>query len=461
VRIDGVPRVLTCPKVLVLSFGSALLVNVSLGPMAAEIGAASTLVWIFTAFVGLIQCLLIAELGSRYPNKVGGVPAYIHEGLKHRSPLFGAVAAWAYWSGWIPGVAVHLLLAATYIRAAFWPDASVIALTLTLAVLVYTLNYLGLRFVVWTSGVLAVCAVVPLVVILGVPLVHSASWEVDQVRRVFANRLALSSPPALLLIMKWMFVAVWSSYGGEMAATLAGELRDPERDSPKVAILAGLGTFLAFAVVPLALVAAIGGDLLARDPYIVFLTAARGVFGGFGTAVVSVMLVAALLSGAQLFIISSSRALYQMSRDGLTFRNCGHVNRYGVPIGSIRWDALVTLSMLAIFGTNIVDVVAAANVSYVLVFVLLPWAYVEIRKRERSRPGVFVLPRFMVPVAWVLLALNVAFLVLGGLQWGVQVMGVGLILMALGVPLYRLLDRMGELGEESAAVLSDAVRRDL
>ena len=111
---------------LVLSFGSALLVNVSLGPMAAEIGAASVLVWIVTAFVGLIQCLLIAELAGRYPNKVGGVPAYIHEGLKHRSPLFGAVAAWAYWSGWIPGVAVHLVLAATYIRAAFWPDANIV-----------------------------------------------------------------------------------------------------------------------------------------------------------------------------------------------------------------------------------------------------------------------------------------------------------------------------------------------
>ena len=37
-------------------------------------------------------------------------------------------------------------------------------MTLTLAVLVYTLNYFGLRFVVWTSGVVAVCAVVPLVV---------------------------------------------------------------------------------------------------------------------------------------------------------------------------------------------------------------------------------------------------------------------------------------------------------
>ena len=226
-------------------------------------------------------------------------------------------------------------------------------------------------------------------------------------------------------------------------------------------MLAGVVTFLAFAVVPIALVGTVGGDLLAKDPYIVFLSAARGVFGGFGSAVVSIMLVAALMSGAQLFIISSSRALYQMSRDGLMLRHCGRVNRHGVPVGSIRWDALVTLSMLAIFGTNVVDVVAAANVSYVLVFVLLPLAYLQIRRGPQPRPGVFVLPRIMVPIAWVLLALNVGFLAVGGLQWGAQVMGVGLILMAIGVPLYRTLDRMGELGEESAAVLSDALRRDV
>jgi amino acid transporter len=461
VRIDGVRRALTCPKVLVLSFGSVLLVNVSLGPMAAELGAASVLVWIVTAFVGLLQCLLIAELGSRYPDKVGGVPAYIHEGLKHRSPLFGAVAAWAYWSGWIPGVAVHLLLAATYIRAAFWPDVNVVVLTLTLAALVYTLNYFGFRLVVWTSGVLAVCAVVPLLVIFSGALFHGPSGQTDRVWTLLPNGRAWSSPPVILLLMKWMFVAAWSSYGGEMAATLAGELRDPERDSARTAVLAGVVTFLAFAVVPIALVGTVGGGLLANDPYIVFLTAARGVFGGFGSAVVSIMLVAALMSGAQLFIISSSRALYQMSRDGLTFRNWGRVNRYGVPIGSIRWDAVVTLSMLAIFGTDVVDVVAAANVSYVLVFVLLPWAYLQVRKRERPQSGVFILPQVMVPIAWVLLVVNGGFLIVGGLQWGAQVMGVGLILMAIGVPLYRLLDRMGELGEESAAILPDAVRRDL
>src|SRR3712207_7360411 len=49
---------------------------------------------------------------------------------------------------------------------------------------------------------------------------------------------------------------------------------------------------------------------------VAFLTAAQAIFGTGGATIVPVMLIAALLLGAQVFIISSSRALYQLSKDG-------------------------------------------------------------------------------------------------------------------------------------------------
>src|SRR5882672_9941189 len=94
-------RSLAWRSAFIISLGGTLLVTVSLGPMAGDLGPASIVVWILTAFIGLLQCLLIAELASRFPHKVGGPPAYIHEGLKHLSPLFGAASAWGYWVGWI------------------------------------------------------------------------------------------------------------------------------------------------------------------------------------------------------------------------------------------------------------------------------------------------------------------------------------------------------------------------
>src|SRR5271167_3211123 len=103
--VVSVRSLLQWRSAFVLSLGSALLVTVSLGPMGDDLGPALVIVWVLTALIGLVQCLFIAGLASRYPDKVGGAPAYNHEGLKHLSPLFGAVSSWAYWVGWIPGVA--------------------------------------------------------------------------------------------------------------------------------------------------------------------------------------------------------------------------------------------------------------------------------------------------------------------------------------------------------------------
>ncbi len=49
--------------------------------MAAEIGAASLLIWGVTVPIGTVQCLSLAELAGRFPAKVEGAPAYIHEGF--------------------------------------------------------------------------------------------------------------------------------------------------------------------------------------------------------------------------------------------------------------------------------------------------------------------------------------------------------------------------------------------
>lgn len=425
----------------VVSLGSTLLVTVSLGPMAAELGAASIVVWISTALVGFVQCLLIADLGCRFPEKLGGACAYCHEGLKDISPVCGAVAAWSYWIGWIPGVAVNLLLAATYIKAAFWSAADVFNLTLVLVLVLYALNYFGLKLSTWTSSVMALFAFVPLLVIVALPLFRSELWQIANFAPFLPEGRTWQSHGTLLLVAKWMFVAVWSSYGGEMVATMNGELTEPERSIPKAVALAAITTTLAFAVIPTILVGTIGTTKMGEDPYVVFLTATKGIFGSFGTTIVAAMLIAALILGAQLFIISSSRALYQMSKDGVLTPSFGNVNKFGVPVGSVRWDFLVTISLLAIFKDKIVDVVAAANVGYLLVFIFLPLAYVSVKRKQPQSVGVFSLPKFMIPIALIIFVFNIMLFVIGGVQWGPEVMGVGILMILTSIPFYLLRQR--------------------
>lgn len=424
----------------ILSLGGALLVLVSLGAMAAAIGVASILVWAGTVLVGTLQCLLLAELAGRFPQKVGGAPAYVHEGFKGLSPIFGAVATWGYWVAWLPGVAVNLTLAATYIRAAFLPNINVLAATIALAVGLYVLNALGLRPSVWLSGALAACALVPLLLILVAPLFRPGAWQAAHLAPLLPAGLSWSDGATWALLAKWAFVAVWSSYGAEMVATVVGELRDPRRDAPKAVGAGAAATALAFVLVPVALLGIVGIDGLTQDPYVAFLTAAAAVFGAAGRQVVAAMLIAALALGAEVFIISSSRALYQMSRDGLTLQGYGRVNRHGVPVGSVGWDAAITILLLALFGGDIVSVVAAANVGYLVVFVLLPLAYVLVR-RAAGRATAFALPAVFVPLALAIAGFNALLFVVGGVQWGGKVLGIGIALTLTFLPFYLLRGR--------------------
>lgn len=198
---------------------------------------------------------------------------------------------------------------------------------------------------------------------------------------------------------------------------------------------ASAATALAFVLVPLALLGIIGIEGLAQDPYVVFLTAADAVFGVAGGQVVALMLIAAVVLGAEMFIISSSRALCQMSQDGPTLQGYGRRNRNGVPVGSIGWDAAITVLLLALFRSDIVSVVAAANVGYLVVFALLRIAYLLVRWRGAPTAGVR-LPAIFVPIAALLALFNGALLIVGGAQWGLEVTGVGAFLTLTFLPFY-------------------------
>ncbi len=440
-RVSLIRKSITWRSAYVLSLGGALLVTVSLGSMAAEIGVASVLAWTITSVVGLLQCLLLAELASIFPHKVGGAPAYTHEGLKSISPLFGAISAWGYWVGWIPGVAVNLTLAATYIKAAFLPNINVVVLTLILVVVLYTLNYFGLKLSVKLSICMAICALIPLLIILAAPVFRTSLWKFSNFSPLFPAGVVWYSMPMLMLMAKWMFVAAWSSYGSEMVTTVVGELKHPKKDIPKAVSFAASSGLIAFAVVPTILLAIVGVKALSQDPFVTFLTAASQIFGQFGAAIVSIMLIAALILGAEVFVVSSSRALYQMSQDGLTIKSYSRLNKHGVPVGSVVWDALVTISLLTIFGANIINVVASSNIAYIVVFILLPIAYILIKVRQPQHQGSFHLPRIFVPLAFFIALFNIVLLVFGSSQWGMTVIGVGLILLVTFLPFYIMSNR--------------------
>jgi amino acid transporter len=420
----------------VISLGGSVLVAVSLGPIAAALGPASVVVWSVTAVVGVLQCLMITELAAMFPHKSGGTPTYAHEGFKHVTPLVGAVSNWGYWLGWLPVIPVNFVLAAGYLRATFFPGLNDLATAVVLTLLLFTVNWFGLALGVWSSLVMAVCALIPLTLIAFSPLFHSSLFHTEYVSPFVPLGGSWSSMASWLLIAKWMFVAIWSAYAFESASTIVAELKDPHRDMPKAMTAASSVGLLAYVIVPFMLLATVGTETLSKDPAIAFLPAASAIFGRAGEIVVTIMLVAALLLGAQTGIIGASRVLYEMSRDGLTLKQFSRLNRRNVPVGSTVWNLAVTLGLLFVFKTNIVNLVACSNVGYVLTFMVVVPAFISLRRRRPDAPRLFRLPGYFVPIAMLVTLFNWVIFFVGGMQWERRVMLLGIALVLTFIPLY-------------------------
>lgn len=435
---SGLPVSSSWMTAILVATGGSLMVVVSLGAMAAELGNVSIWVWILTAAVGGAQCLLIAELASRFPERAGGTPQFAYRVRAQGSPTMGALSAWCYWFAWTPGIAVNLILAATFVHSQWLPGIPPVLLALAIAAVLYFITALGLKLSTVINAVLAVVAVGVVLVVVLSPIVHP---EVSDLSQAFPSQLPAESGAhsglgaQLALIAKWSFVATWSSYAAEMASTVCAEIRQPERTMKRVMSTSAIICFVAFSAVPIAMFALSGVEGIQADPFEVFANAGQVLLGDAGEVFVQLGLTAVLILGAETFIIGSSRTIYQMARDGHLPLAFGKVNKRGAPVGSIAWDAVVITLLLIVFGTNVVDVVAAANFGYMIVFVLLPIAYLALRKHPAGRPGSLRLGRYARPLAIVLCAINVVFLVFGGAQWGGSVMLIGLCVTLVILPI--------------------------
>jgi amino acid transporter len=419
-------RTVTWRSAIVVTLGATLLVTVSLGAMAEALGTAVPFVWLGVALVGGLQCLLLIELARAYPDRAGGTAMYAHPVLGRRAPIVAAASSWGYWLAWTPGIAVNLILAGTYLHATVWPSVGVVPLALAIGIALYGLNGMGLRVSMRAAAVVAVIALVPLAVILVGALLQPSLLDLGRLAPVTLGHASLLELDGWLLLAKWTFVVAWSAYGAEMASTVVAETRFGREHASRALLTAAAVGLVGFGLLPFLILTIVGAGGLAQEPLVAFLPVADAVLGEAGRDVVGVMLAAGLVLGAQAFIVGSSRTIYQMAHDGHLPRQFAAVNRRGVPIGSLMLDATAIAVLLGIFGTHVVDVVAAANVGYLVVFVVLPIAFIVHRGGARSALGA---------VAVGLGVLNALLLVVGGLQWGSTVVLTGAAAMAMIVPI--------------------------
>ena len=412
--------------------GGGIFLNPGIAAQRTSSGLALLLMWVGAGVLTLIGALCYAELGARRPQ-AGGSYVYLREAF---GPLAGFLFGWTMllviYSGSSAAVAT---IFASYACALFGlPPAWALPLTVGALVFVAGLNLFGLRLGAQIQNLftlLKLLAVAALVV-CGLFLAGTGHTQ------VLAADPARSGVGFIGAALPVLFAYSGFTY----LNNLAGEVRDPQRTLPRALLLGMLLVIAAYALVNVAYLAVLGHAGLAAS-HAPAADVMQQVFGPLGAKVIALGVAISTLGFCNITLVAGARVLQVMGADGLFFRSVAQLHpRYHTPN-----TALLLLSgwaiVLALSGSygQLLDYATFGDWLACAVGVATLFWY----RRQAGQPTSFRVPGY--PLLPLLFIGTVAAVVVLTLRDNPVNTGIGLLIMAAGVPVYfvwhRLFSRMG------------------
>jgi APA family basic amino acid/polyamine antiporter len=412
--------------------------------MIQQVGSpeAVFLVWIFGGLLSLAGALTYAELAAMYPQ-AGGEYNYLRAAY---GPFFGFLYGWTQFSVAKSGSIATLATGFFYYLGNFLPSLESPAFLLPLplgenggplavsqgqlcaiGVILFLagVNWFGVR---WGGGVQLVVTVLKVALIAGIVAIGLFSGDGDA-----ANfHTSVPARGGIAGFFAALVAALWAYDGWNNVSMVSSEIRQPQKNLPR-ALVYGTGLVVAiylltnvayFYVLDAASVA--GSDRVAAE----MMRRILGVGGAGAVSLAAMISIFAALNGS---ILSGSRVPYALARDGLFFRSFARVHPERATPG-------VSILLLSVWSCVLV---LSGRYDQLLTIVIFPsWilygmtaaAVIVLRRKHpgQERPyrtvGYPVMPALFVLVA--------AILIYFTLRNSPRESGIGLVLIALGIPFY-------------------------
>ncbi len=373
------------------------------GPAAAAAGPAIALSFVVGGVIALFTALTASELATAMPA-AGGSYHFINQGL---GPAFGAIAGFGNWLGLAFASAFYVIGFGSYLGLLL--EAVVAPPTLTLGPVVLSEAQLGglaagVIFVavnyVSTKGTgdLQNVIVIGLLGILAVfGVLGAIEADVSTLRPFTPEGWGAVLPGTALVFVSYLgFVKI---------TTVAGEIKEPERNLPLAIVGSVVVVTVLYAIVMVVVLGVVDrGDI--ADSETAVADVAGLVFGElFGVAAVGVGLLTlagllATASSANASILAASRINYAMGRDRIVSPRLSEVNdRFKTPGRAILLTGAFIL--LFVLVGDVAILAKSAAVLHLVVYGLLNVALIVFRETD----AVGYEPAFEVPLyPWVPIA---------------------------------------------------------
>jgi len=420
-----------------------------------NVGSAGWLVavWVITGFMTITAAVSYGELSGMFP-KAGGQYVYLKEAY---NPLIAFLYGWCYFAviqtGTIAAVGVAFGKFTAYLIPAVSEDLVLLNLgflkispaQLVSIFTIVLLTYINSRGVQGGKIIQTILTVIKIVCLFGLiafgfVMMKSDVWNMNwsdawHMHGLDKNNSMMDYTLVIGLgaIASAMVGSIFSSDSWNSVTFIAGEMKNPQRNI-------GLSLFLGTLIVTIIYVSANLmflstmplHDIAFAEKDRVGVAAANVIFGPVGTKVIAIMIMISTFGCNNGLILSGARVYYTMAKDGLFFKQAGHLNRFSVPQYGL-WVQCILASIWCLSGRygDLLDMISFV----VVLFYMLTIAGIFILRKQRpeaNRPyKAFAYP--VLPVIYIAMGTTFCLLLIfykPAYTWP------GLIITLIGIPLY-------------------------
>src|SRR6266496_2489827 len=316
-----------------------------------------------------------------FPHKSGGLSIYANEGWRRYTTLIGPVATFGYWIGWSVVLSFIGLFAGYLVQAAWFPGEPYGTyafggatidhgyfqtpvghvyiglqhlITIGLIIAVWLFNFFGTRIAVSFNYLAGILLMFPLFCFTLLPFLNGDFHSSNLKFKLNDPGLAWGG---WQLAFVWIWIMIWST-APEASATFAPEYKDTVRDTRKALLSSAAFILLINTTVPVALTGGVGAKTVGAFDYV---GALDKLVGSGATDFFVVVMCASFILSMNTATADGSRALYGISRSGLTIKELGRLNRFNVPGNAMTLDMTINILFILFVG-NLFGILVASNI---------------------------------------------------------------------------------------------------
>lgn len=374
--------------------GTAPVIHAALGPKAI-------LVWLPGVVISVLLNLQVQHLGKHWQDIAGGTPNYAAR-LLRKYPNLGRYVAIAYFFSWAAAPAIYAIILTELIKVNLAP------LGISCPETLLKIGFTAIAFIVAFSGsralaILHLFFLIPAITFVLAFCLQGTGW-------IAFKAIA---PPSLSTIWdlsfsewaKWFFIATYSVYACETAASFVGDSQRPEKTLQFLTVAAWLiplvflgGSWVLISLAP---------NLTIDDTFLNLFQAALPFWGNAASFLITLLISFSCLLSCATAVANSPRILYQLSLDKQLAPVFAVVSPQGVLAPALAFTLLISLLCLA-WG-DLTQIVLIAGTSYLISIMGL---HLGMWLRRGAKEARFA------HLSLVFLVLEAVVFFIGGLAWG-------------------------------------------